>query len=289
MLTIAPVGNRDPQIGEVVAFTSPKTGRMAVHRVVLRTADGWLMRGDNSVEADGVVGLEGIIGRVVRVERKGREVRLGVRFAGEYVARLNRGTGLAGLRNLWRLPRSSAAVVVRMAQGTRLYGAIGASVAGPVSIAEATEEDLATVRGRTISAIPESERNEFPEVANWVARCGPEVVGYIQYVVRSGHDSPWAGHWLFSLRVWPRFRGLGIGEKLTRHAIANATERGATELRLAVFERNDRAIRLYEKLGFEYVVLPQVEPWLVAEAEQLGRRRIVMRLRLSSAALRERS
>jgi RimJ/RimL family protein N-acetyltransferase len=47
-------------------------------------------------------------------------------------------------------------------------------------------------------------------------------------------------------------RGRGIGTKLITHAEAFARERGARRLELDVFAKNEGALRLYEKLGFEH-------------------------------------
>jgi hypothetical protein len=38
---------------------------------------------------------------------------------------------------------------------------------------------------------------------------------------------------------------------------------------------------MYRKLGFEHTTLPALEPGLAAEAQQFGRRRIIMCRRLS--------
>ncbi len=78
VLTIAPLINRPPRTGEVVAFTHPVTGRLVIHRVTAKKGGRWLLRGDNSLKADGLVGSGDILGSVVRVERQGREVTPGI-------------------------------------------------------------------------------------------------------------------------------------------------------------------------------------------------------------------
>jgi len=67
-----------------------------------------------------------------------------------------------------------------------------------------------------------------------------------------------------------------LGEALTQHVIEKARSRGATELLLAVFEDNDRAIRLYRKLGFVPVTVAALEAGFAAEKQHFGRRRIVL-------------
>ncbi|MHC9059915.1 GNAT family N-acetyltransferase [Pantoea sp. y20] len=56
----------------------------------------------------------------------------------------------------------------------------------------------------------------------------------------------------FGISVDPAFGGRGIGEKLIRHAIDYAFNwLGIMRIELEVFHDNERALRLYQKLGFE--------------------------------------
>ena len=105
VLTISPIKDRQPSLGDVVAFTQPATGRLAIHRIIRRTEDGWLIRGDNCPEPDGVVATEKIIGSVCRVERDGKDVRLGIGKGGVLIAILNRSNALLRLKQLLILPR----------------------------------------------------------------------------------------------------------------------------------------------------------------------------------------
>jgi ribosomal protein S18 acetylase RimI-like enzyme len=115
-----------------------------------------------------------------------------------------------------------------------------------------------------------------------VAKAGEKVIGFAQCVYNQDNQSNWAGYWLFSLTVWRWYRGLGIGEALTKCAIDYARAQGAAQLFLAVFNDNGSAICMYRKLGFEPIILPALEPDLAAEAGQFGRRRIIMCRRLSA-------
>jgi len=79
-LTIAPLASGAPRLGEVVAFSyPPEQGKeLVVHRVVGRRRDGFIVRGDANGCAPEMISSENILGRVVRVEREGRYVRLGL-------------------------------------------------------------------------------------------------------------------------------------------------------------------------------------------------------------------
>ena len=54
-----------------------------------------------------------------------------------------------------------------------------------------------------------------------------------------------------NLAVSQHFRRLGIGRALMQEAQRWATERGATEIELNVFEFNESAIAFYRSLGYE--------------------------------------
>ena len=97
VLTIAPLNGRAPRVGEVVAFTQPDTGRLAIHRVIARVGTAWHIRGDNSPEPDGIVPRENLLGVVTRVECEGRDVRLGLGAERALIALLQRANVLQRL------------------------------------------------------------------------------------------------------------------------------------------------------------------------------------------------
>ena len=92
VITVAPAQTRvaGPDgrgcgVGHIVAFISPVSQRLVVHRIVGRQESRFLIQGDN-MQTSGAdsVGRSDIIGRVVRIERGRRRVWLGLgpeRFA----------------------------------------------------------------------------------------------------------------------------------------------------------------------------------------------------------------
>ncbi|MDH4299243.1 MAG: S24/S26 family peptidase [Dehalococcoidia bacterium] len=125
VLTIAPLGNRPPGLGEAVAFKHPGTGRLLLHRIIGPTASGWLLKGDNCREPDGEVSADLILGRVTRLERGGRRVRFGLGPERSAIALLSRGRGLNFCTRLWLLPRRVAGFALRRAQRFGLYRWLG--------------------------------------------------------------------------------------------------------------------------------------------------------------------
>lgn len=74
------------------------------------------------------------------------------------------------------------------------------------------------------------------------------VVGHAEFV-STGADSAR----LARVLVDPARRGQGLGERLVLAMIEEARARGIRSLNLYVLDDNTRAVRLYEKLGFETV------------------------------------
>ena len=271
VVTISPMNGRLPRVGEVVAFVHPGGERLAIHRVIACTDRGWAIRGDNCPRPDGVVGLESILGRVVDVERDGRRVRVGFGLSGRLIAFLNRGPLLGGCTALMRLPRRAAGLALRHAQGLAVFRWLGRRVGPAFEIAVASHAECESFHHR---GAPD------PHVTTWVARTGSRTIGFAQLTTRPEEGSGWGGHWLFSLSVQARFRGLGVGAALTRAVVDRSVAAGAPDLRLALFEDDLRAIRLFEKLGFEKIVIAATEPGYLDEKAARGTRRIVMRKRL---------
>jgi hypothetical protein len=84
VVTVAPFSGASPRLGEVVAFIRPETGKLVVHRIVGKSGDSYLIKGDNVHDEDERIREVNVLGRVVAVERNGQRVRLGLgveRFA----------------------------------------------------------------------------------------------------------------------------------------------------------------------------------------------------------------
>ncbi len=100
IITITPLQKNLPNVGEVVAFLRPEDGRLVVHRVVARHLSAVFIQGDNGPDfADGFIPRENLLGRVIRVERHGRNVWLGLGPERYLIAWLSRTLMLIPLRD----------------------------------------------------------------------------------------------------------------------------------------------------------------------------------------------
>lgn len=77
IITAVPLRATPPSLGSVVAFVQDPTGRLAVHRVVGKRSGLILIRGDCAPSMDEPVSEAQVLGRVTRVERRGRSVWFG--------------------------------------------------------------------------------------------------------------------------------------------------------------------------------------------------------------------
>jgi len=111
MITMVPGRFRS---GDVVAFVNPCRGKLTVHRIVHVSRAGYLLKGDNTPETDGRLPRSNIIGRVVRVEHQGRQVRLGLGMERIVIAFLSRRNWLTPLlRTVWRVVKPVAGRWIR--------------------------------------------------------------------------------------------------------------------------------------------------------------------------------
>jgi aminoglycoside 6'-N-acetyltransferase len=107
----------------------------------------------------------------------------------------------------------------------------------------------------------ELERGELPWREFLIAEEDGRPVGFVQLIDAReeeshywGDDAP-AGAW--AIDIWigaPGDRGRGLGGEMMRLALARCfDDHAATEVLIDPLASNERAIRFYERLGFEFV------------------------------------
>ena len=91
VVSLSPLFATLPAPGDVVAFLHPETNGLCLHRVLSVHQDACFLQGDNLPDdPDGMIPREAILGRVTRVERDGRRVRLGLGPERRLIALLSR-------------------------------------------------------------------------------------------------------------------------------------------------------------------------------------------------------
>jgi ribosomal protein S18 acetylase RimI-like enzyme len=130
-----------------------------------------------------------------------------------------------------------------------------------VEITEATEvtPELVAALARLIpelsSSSPAPEEAELAELLSprgttvFVARLGPDIVGTLTLVVFRIPTATRA--WIEDVVVDTAARGHGVGELLTRAALAKARAQGARTVDLTSRPSREDANRLYQRVGFE--------------------------------------
>jgi signal peptidase I len=107
VVTLFPLQESSPRVGDVIAFVVQGTEKLCVHRIVGKKSNLYITKGDNSSEADESVLNENILGFVRRVERNGREVFLGLGPERFLIAFLGgRGLLLPLLLPVWKVFRA---------------------------------------------------------------------------------------------------------------------------------------------------------------------------------------
>jgi signal peptidase I len=106
VVTISPIVDSSPEFGDVITFIHPRTEKLIIHRVVGKSGDACLVKGENALEPDGLIKKENVLGLVTKVERKGKRIFLGLgpeRFLIAFLTRTN--LLLPILRPVWRVFR----------------------------------------------------------------------------------------------------------------------------------------------------------------------------------------
>ncbi|MEM3642554.1 MAG: GNAT family N-acetyltransferase [Thermoplasmatales archaeon] len=93
---------------------------------------------------------------------------------------------------------------------------------------------------------PEEIRNMLESSITYICEINGKAVGYASaYFTNVGK----VGH-IESIAVHPEFQGMGIGKKLMVAIESEAGRRGCYKVILETFEKNEKAIRLYLKMGY---------------------------------------
>jgi len=78
VITVSPLSHDSLCLGDVGAFVRPNRETVVVHRVIGEKGDHFLVKGDNTSDANELIPKANLSGRVTKVERNGKEVSLGL-------------------------------------------------------------------------------------------------------------------------------------------------------------------------------------------------------------------
>ena len=101
VITLSSISRMNPRFGEVVAFISPSTERLAIHRVIGKRGTFIITKGDNLDRIDGLVPRYNILGRVSKIERNGKKVRLCIGLERYIITLLIRSGLISALLRIW--------------------------------------------------------------------------------------------------------------------------------------------------------------------------------------------
>lgn len=150
--------------------------------------------------------------------------------------------------------KHASPVVTRPArpEDAALLAELGASTFIETYESANTPENLAAYTAAAFGEAIQREELEDSGTTVFLAEREGDVVGYVMLRERKPPGSLGIEDALEIARFYARQRavGSGVGAALMQRAIAEAAGRGNDALWLAVWSRNDRAIRFYESWGF---------------------------------------
>ncbi|MEV6842567.1 GNAT family N-acetyltransferase [Actinoplanes sp. NPDC051411] len=164
----------------------------------------------------------------------------------------------------WTVRRVTVADAARM-RALRLEMLADSPLAFLETLAQAAARPHEAYRAR----ITQSARGR--QVAQFIADTGGRLIGHAGGTVMP--DDP-ATTVVFAVYLTPAYRGGKVLAELIDAVAAWSRECGRDELMLEVVTGNDRAVRAYEKLGFEEVGEPVPHPVIPVLTELRMRRRI---------------
>jgi signal peptidase len=300
ILVVEPIAQNSANEGDVI-FYRRFDGALTAHRLIKvgRVKDSTVLmtKGDSLDYFDPPLRPEQVLGRVITVERDGHFIRQdsGVnRVVHRTWARISPMSWWLRplVRPVWRLvrnlsPAATFRLCMRTLQGMPVYRRAAVLFRPSIEIGEAVEEDVRKVHAWLNPNQPELPTSPDISCTCFVAKRDSRVVGSVELVRRPEKYHPYDGYWLSSLRVRTAYRGMGIGEELSRSVMAKGREERAEVLSLMVSEDNHQAIKLYQKLGFQLKVIPTLEELFEKERHTLGYRNVIMYVSLDEGGLED--
>jgi len=298
-ITVSPVEDSSLKIGDVVLYLG--TGnRIIVHRIINTYKKErrliLLIKGDANFSSAERVDTQNVLGKVTLRERNGRLKRLDTKLQqiiGVFVA------GISPFSQ-WIYPAGSLVKqsgrkilgnILEKIQGLSIYGLLVKKfIKGDIlykcvsqdEVNSLPEEELKLDFGKASPGRKKKRTESKDSDYCFVAQRKGRIIGSVTLSKFPQRDYPYEGWWIFGLGVSRRYRGLGIGEKLTKMALETAVKHKSLEIKLLAFEDAKRARNLYQKLGFHRISIPELDNQLIQEAKKTLRRRIILAKNIKS-------
>jgi signal peptidase I len=301
-VTVSPIASSSIRIGDVIFYSTAKD-KVIVHRVVNKYGKNgrmtMLIKGDACFGVPEKVDAQNVLGKVVAINRNGQEKRLDTklhRTIGLFFARLSPFS--RWIYPIGSIVKSSGRRLrgdfLEKLQSLKLYGLLAkklmkenicykiATSSDAYSVSRFYTYDRRHELGNPAETLKDQIKN--PEDSGYwlVAKQKDRVIGGVTLANFPASDYPYAGWWLFGMKVNWRYRRMGIGEQLTKMAADLAAKYGASEIKLLVFEDTKPANGLYQKVGFRQISIPELDRQLEKEAQENSRRRIIFSKNLKS-------
>jgi len=302
-ITVSPVESSSVKTGDVVFYLTDEN-KVIVHRVMgKQKKEGGmtlLIKGDATFGPPERVDIQKILGKVVAIERDGRKRRIDTTF--HHII----GLLFVGISpfSQWIYPVGSVAKskgrkllggLLEKIQSLKIYSIlvkrlrkekIRFQIAAPGDAQALSrlyrynqEPELKNIADDSFKKEEKSEVTEF-----WlVGKRKDRVIAGVNLTGFPESNFPYAGWWLFVMKVNWRYRRMGIAGELTEMASEVAAKHGALEIKLLVFKDAKPANKLYQKLGFYRISISELDKQLAQEAKKTHRRRIILAKSLRSS------
>ncbi len=253
--------------GDIIFYRVPPS-QIVIHRLIQRDKSSgkilFITKGDASFYFDPYVNPEDILGKIIAVERDGKEIKLDTRIAklkAYFYVRC-----FLIRRRVWLIPaklKKQVGLVLRRLQGTKIYGYLIQKISrGKVTYRVATDEDAVFLARLFKVYSPYYAKQEaleryfkkYIEDLKGVGSCflaeyNNKIVGSVTVKQFPDDETVYSGWRIYNRVVHWRYRRIGIGEKLTRIALKEAIERGADSVKCILLKSDIRSINLCKKLG----------------------------------------
>lgn len=302
IILVSPVENSSLKTGDVVLYSTERD-KVIVHRIIKKyKKDGrmiLLVKGDATSGFADEVGTQDVLGKVTAVERNGRQRRIdtklyhmiGLLFAGMSpfsqwiypIGSLIKSRGrklLGGLLEKMQSLNFYSLLVKRLIKADINYQFAGPEDAPALSRLYRNSLELGLENAE--DAFRKQPRKSKSSDYWLVAKRKDRIIGGAALTEFPENNYLYMGWWVFGMKVYWRYRRMGIGKKLTKMAMDVAAEYGGSDIKLLVFKDAKPANKLYKELGFRQISIPELDRQLSQEAEKSSRRRIILAKNIKS-------